>query len=279
MVYAMRSTRACGEENNLVERQSEMHANRLKEIIRKGGSVFGTIVSLPEPGIVEMIGYAGFDFVVIDMEHSPTDIGALRGMLVAADGAGITPLVRVGTCEANPILRVLDSGAMGVMVPHVRNKQDAVALVRACRYPPLGMRGVNAAARAARYGESNFIEHAKQSDQEILTIALIEDVEGVDDIKQIADVPGLDVINPGPGDLSASFGLLGQGQHPTVQAAVERVAREVLEHPDVVLGYYIADPSQIKRCEELGARFVLFSQDSRVLFSAYRDVLVKLKPK
>jgi 2-keto-3-deoxy-L-rhamnonate aldolase RhmA len=254
-----------------------MRPNRVKQILREGGTVIGTLVSLPDPGIVEAIGYAGFDFVIIDTEHSPIDFKDARNMIAAADGAGLVPMVRVGTPDENPILRMLDSGAMGVMVPHVCNKADATTFVRACRYPPAGVRGMNGAARAAGYGLAKFAEHAKLSNEDILTIALIEDIEGVDAIQEITDVEGIDVISPGPGDLSASLGVIGQSQDSKVQAAVSRVAQVVREKNKQTVGYYISEPAQIKRCQELGARFVIFSQDSRVLFNAYKSALQAMR--
>jgi len=254
-----------------------MRTNRLKEALQAGRPVFGTLVSMPEPGIVEIIGCAGFDFVIIDMEHSPIDFGHLRTLLPAADSAGLVPLVRVGTCEANPILRVLDSGAFGVMAAHVRNREDALALVRACRYPPQGIRGVNSSMRAAGYGRANFAEHVQQSNEEILTVALVEDQSGVEAIEEIVKVEGLDIVVPGPGDLAASLGLLGQMQHPKVQEGVGRVARVVRSRPELVLGCFITDPAQIGRCQELGAQFILLSQDSRLLFNAYRNALAEMR--
>ncbi len=254
-----------------------MRTNRLKKALQEGRTQFGTFVSFPEPGIVEAIGYAGYDFVILDMEHSPIDFGQLPHLLAAADQAGLTALVRVGTCAANPILRVLDSGAFGVIVPHVCTKQDAVALVQACRYPPQGIRGVNGGARAAGYGQANFVEHARQSNDEILTIALIEDGQGADNIEEIAQVPGLDVVFPGSGDLSASLGLLGQPQHPVVQEKMRHVVQAVNARPGLILAYHIMDPAQMAQCRELGARLVVLSQDSRLVFQGYRDALAKMR--
>jgi 4-hydroxy-2-oxoheptanedioate aldolase len=198
-------------------------------------------------------------------------------MLAAGESAGLVPMVRVGTCEANPILRVLDSGAYGVMAAHVRTKDDAQALVSASRYPPVGIRGVNSSTRATGFGRDNFLEHVQQSNEEVLTIALVEDQSGVEAIEEIVEVDGLDVVLPGPGDLSASMGLLGQLQHPKVQESVARVAKAVHARPGLVLGCFVTDPSQICRCEELDARFVVFGQDSRHLFNAYQGALASMR--
>lgn len=254
-----------------------MRKNRLKEILGNGGTVYGTFVSTPEIAVVEMIGWAGYDFVIIDMEHSPINFGHLPSLFSAANNVDLVPLVRVGTSAANPILRVLDSGAMGVMVPHVRNREEAMAIVRASRYPPQGARGVSGASRAAHYGHKNFIEHAQESNSEILTIALIEDKAGVDAIDEIIDVSGLDVICPGAGDLSAGLGLLGQPQHPSVQADVAKVVEAVTKHSKQVLGCHAMGAEQRIRCQAQGARFVIYSQDTRVILDAYRNALVDLK--
>ena len=254
-----------------------MRKNKLRESLQAGRRVFGTFVSTPEPAVVEMIGWAGYDFVIIDMEHSPIDFGQLPRLLAAAENVDLAPLVRVGSSAANPILRVLDSGAVGVVVAHVRNREEALATVSACRYPPLGKRGVSGASRAAGYGYNNFADHVRQSNDEVLTIALIEDQSGVESIEEIVNVPGLDVICPGAGDLSASLGLVGQPQHPTVQASVERVVQAVNARREQVLGCHVMEPSQLGRCLELGAQFIIYSQDSRVIFHAYKTALEVLR--
>lgn len=253
-----------------------MRKNKLKVILDEGGTVFGTFVSIAEPAIVEMIGWAGYDFVIIDMEHSAIDFSQLPRLLAAAESVDIVPLVRVGTSAANPILRVLDNGAMGIVVPHVRSRADAVAVVDACRYPPIGKRGVSGASRAASYGHKAFLEHAQQSNREVLTIALVEDPSGVEAIEEIVDVPGLDIICPGAGDLSAGLGFLGQPQHPSVQASVKRVVEVVRAHSKQVLGCHVMVPSQRDNCLAQGARFVIYSQDSRVIFDAFRSALQEL---
>ena len=227
--------------------------------------------------VVEIIGWAGYDFIIIDMEHSPIDFSHLPRLLAAADSVDLVPLVRVGTCAANPILRVLDSGAMGVVVPHVCNREEAAAIVHASRYPPQGSRGVSGASRTAGYGHVNFLEHVQQSNDEILTVALIEDKSGVEAIEEIIDVPGIDIICPGAGDLSAGAGFIGQPQHPSVQADIDQVVSAVNKHSKQVLGCHVMGAEQRARCQAQDARFIIYSQDSRVILDAYRNALVDLK--
>lgn len=251
--------------------------NSLREMLAAGGSVIGTFVSLPDPGIVEAIGRAGYDFVLIDMEHSSIDVGTLRVLLMAADSAGVAALVRVGTLDPNPILRVLDSGAGGVVAPHVCNHVQAAALVQACRYPPGGSRGVLGASRAAAYGLVDFADHARRSDEAVLTVALIEDPEGVEQIDAIVAVDGLDVVIPGAGDLSAAMGYLGQPNHPVVRAQMDRVVQSVRGRRGPVLGCHIMDPAHLGFWRDAGARLIIYSQDTRVLAHAYRSALSAMR--
>ncbi len=250
-----------------------MRPNPLKAKLNAGETVFGTFISMPDPGIVEAVGAAGFDYVLLDMEHSPIDFGALRILMSAADAVGLPSIVRVGTPDANPILRVLDTGAFGIMVPHIRTRDEAEAMVRGCRYPPEGIRGAQSASRANSYGRYDFLDHVRDSNKEVLTIALIEDPLESETVREIVSVPGLDVVFPGPGDLAAALGVPGQMQHPTVLEYVQRVVDGVNDRQDCVLGYQIMQPSQMARCRELGARFIIYSQDSRVIYNAYRTAL------
>ena len=254
-----------------------MRINRLKQLLQKGQKVFGTFVSLPEPGIIEAIGAAGYDFVIIDMEHSPIDFSDLRYLLSAADRSDLIPLVRVSSKEANSILRVLDIGASGVVAPHIKSKEDALSFVKSCYYPPKGVRGISSSSRAAEYGKIEISEHTRVSNQEILTVAIIEDKQALESIEDIVDTEDLDVIFPGPGDLSASMGMPGNVQHPMVKEGVDRIAKVVRSDPGKSLGYLIMEPSQIARCQEIGARLIVFSQDTKLIFQSYRDALKEVR--
>lgn len=254
-----------------------MRSNPLKEAVQDGEMVFGTFVSTANPSVVETIGWAGYDFAIIDMEHTPIDFGDLPRLFAAADATGLVPLVRVGTSDSNSILRVLDSGALGVVLPHVQSRADAVGLVRACRYPPQGIRAVSGGSRAAEYGNASFLEHVEMSNQQVQTIALIEDAKGAEAVNEIASVEGLDIIFPGPGDLSASLGLLGEHEHPKVERYVRHMADVVRSRPGLSLAYYISRPSQIRACQQMGVQLVVLSQDSRIILNAYQDALSEMR--
>jgi 4-hydroxy-2-oxoheptanedioate aldolase len=207
--------------------------NRLKRKLAEGAAVHGLLNSMPSALMVEMIGYAGYDFAVLDMEHACVNPETLEHMLWAAECAGLPALVRVpgsgaggaggAACTAAAITRVLDAGALGVVVPHVRTAEDARAAVQASRYHPLGQRGISG-GRTTGFGAIPLIDYFEQANREIMVVAMIEDVQGVENIDAILSVPGIDMVLEGAIDLSQSLGYPGQAQHPQVQAAIGRVA-------------------------------------------------------
>ena len=200
-----------------------LQTNRLKRALAEGKTVFGLLNSIPSPLVVEMIGYAGFDFVVLDMEHVCLNPETLENMVRAAECAGITPLVRVPSAAPDVILRALDCGAQGVVVPHVQSAAEAAQAVAASRYAPLGTRGISG-GRTTGFGTTDLTTYLARANAEIMVVAMIEDRAGVDAVDAILSVAGLDMVLEGAIDLSQSYGVPGQAQHPTVQEAIERIA-------------------------------------------------------
>jgi 4-hydroxy-2-oxoheptanedioate aldolase len=172
--------------------------------------------------VVELIGAAGFDFVIIDTEHTMINPETLEHMLRTADATGIAALVRVPDTDPKPILRALDAGAQGVVVPAVRSGADAAAIVRASRYYPEGERSLNA-GRSARFGGLDLAAHLPQANAEVVVVAMIEDREGMAALDEILTVPGIDLVLEGAADLSQSLGLPWQTRHPDVRAALRRI--------------------------------------------------------
>lgn len=186
------------------------------------GSSMGLFCSLPSPAIVEMIGWAGFDFVILDAEHSLVSPQELAHQLRAADCVGIRALVRVPCASSQLVAPVLDAGAAGVVFPRVRSRADAEAAVRAARYYPHGHRGLDA-GRATRYGHDDLGDFVRRATSDVVVVAMVEDREGVDAIGDIVAVPGLDAVLEGAADLSQSFGTPWQTHSAVVQSALEHV--------------------------------------------------------
>jgi 2-keto-3-deoxy-L-rhamnonate aldolase RhmA len=188
-----------------------MKENRVKRVLSEGGLALGTHVGgIADPQIVEIIGLAGFDAAFIDMEHTSYDLHDVQLAVMAAETAGITPIVRTPGFDPAFILRLLDMGVQGIQVPHVSSAETAREAVQAVRYPPLGERGMAAGSRAADYGRIPLVDHMAQSNREILLACMIEDMAAVERIDEIAAVDGVDLLAVGPLGPVA----LARGQRP-----------------------------------------------------------------
>jgi 4-hydroxy-2-oxoheptanedioate aldolase len=199
-----------------------MRKNKVKEKIARGELAVGTYVSLADPAVVEVIGLAGYDAAFIDMEHTSFDIPLVEQMIRACEIVDIVPIVRVPDNNPKTILRVLESGAMGIQVPHIGGEGDAGEAVKAVRYSPLGERGMGGATRAARYGAIPMAEHKATSNEEILLIVMVEDMAAVEQLEAIASVEGVDLIAIGPTDLAQSLGV--ETDDPRYKQAVEDIS-------------------------------------------------------
>lgn len=198
----------------------------LKRRLENNDTVCGLFCSTPAALSVELIAAAGYDFVVIDLEHPLISAGQLTAMLLAARASGITPLVRVAADYQ--ALQALDAGAEGIVFPRIGSVQAAQAAVRLCHFAPLGERGLNATWHS-RYGRSDLVASMNAAREHTLVVMMIEDLEGLECVDEIAAVKGVDMLLEGAADLSQSFGLPWQTRHPDVCAAVSRI-REAARH-------------------------------------------------
>lgn len=201
---------------------------RFPDRLKEGRPLAGIFVGLPSPALVEMAGYAGFDFVIIDNEHGPAGYETTEHLVRAAQSAGTIPIVRVSSNDPAEILHVLDVGASGVQVPQVNTKAEAERAVQAAKYPPLGLRGAASTTRAAGYGFFGGPGHLQASNEGIAVIVHLETVEAVENLDGILQVPGIDVVFIGPTDLSLSMGYGGDANHPQVRGVMEDCARRIL---------------------------------------------------
>ena len=205
-----------------------MRENRVKRVMREGGLAIGAYVgALADAKVVEIIGHAGYDAAFIDLEHTAFDLSTVQAMVVAAERVGITPIVRTPGFDPAFILRLLDMGVQGIQVPHVNGAAGARAAVQAVRYPPLGDRGMAGASRAADFGKVPLGRHIEESNREITLAVMIEDVQALDEIDEIASIEGLDIIAVGPSDMARALGVAAESGHPKLVAAVERVSQAI----------------------------------------------------
>lgn len=201
-----------------------LKSNVLKRKLRRGRPAFGLFCSIPSPVAVELIGEADFDFVIIDTEHVLVNPETLEHMIRAAEVAGITPLVRVADIDPKEMLRVLDAGAQGIVVPRVENAGDMRRIVAACKYHPDGSRSLNA-GRPGSFGKRRLADYVAQANAEIALVPMIESLTGVENIDEILSVPGVDLVLEGAADLSQSCGLPWQTAAEPVQEALRRIQR------------------------------------------------------
>ncbi len=243
---------------------------RFRDRLRSDETMLGTFVKFPTSQAIEILGSEGFDFVVIDAEHAPLDRAQIDLMILAARAVGIAPVVRVG--NADQILNALDCGAEGVMVPHVRSRQEAESIAALCRYAR-GLRGFAGLTRAGGWGARKPNDHMDYQDANVVCIAMIEDLEAVALVDDIAGVEGVDALFVGRGDLSASL-----GRDPEAVAKVSAMSASVAKSaaaagkPLLMLATNTKDAADMR---SLGVRALMISSDHAMLKSAaatlYKD--------
>ncbi len=252
-----------------------MLTNQLKSKLAAGRVVVGSLVYVASPQLTEIIGLIGFDFVVIDMEHGPVDMGVAENMVRAAELAGVTPIIRVTHNTPHLILRALDIGALGVHVPEVSDAHEGKAVVASVKYAPQGQRGL-AGVRAAKYGlKDSLPEYAAAANQQTMVIVHIEDVKAVENLDALLAVEGIDVYFLGPTDLSNSLGIPGQSKDPKVIGLVEDSIKQIAGAGKIA-GCIAADVETARRYTELGARYIA-SHAISFMASASRQFLEELR--
>jgi staphyloferrin B biosynthesis citrate synthase len=197
--------------------------------LRAGEPIYGLFVSIPSPALVEIVGCAGYDFAILDTEHTLVSPQELENLIRAAEAVGLTALVRVPESDPGAILRALDAGAMGVVVPHIRSRADADSAIRAAKYAPAGMRSLNG-GRGPGFGRIELTDYVAMANAETMVVVMIEDAEAVEGIDDILTGGGIDMVLEGAADLSQSYGLTWQTRHPVVRDAVRKVAQACVQH-------------------------------------------------
>jgi 2-dehydro-3-deoxyglucarate aldolase len=242
-------------------------SNPVKSKIRRGQPSFGSWIASAHVSVAEILASSGFDWIVVDMEHSNIVLSDLPALFAVFEKQGVLPLVRLPENDPSMLRRVLDTGAGGVIVPMVNSRKDAERVVQAAKYPPEGRRGVGI-ARAHAYGKK-FKQHVKSSNDDVLIVVQIEHIDAVRNAESIFSVPGVDAYMIGPYDLSGSLGIPGQLADPRVEEAKERVLKSG-KKKRIVPGIHLVHPSEpdLDRALELGYRFIALSSDILLLGEA-----------
>jgi 4-hydroxy-2-oxoheptanedioate aldolase len=252
-----------------------LQINKFKTALARGEPQFGLINSVPAPLLVEMLGYAGYDFVLLDLEHVGVNPQTLENLIRAAECSGVTPLVRVPGALPEIILRVLDAGAQGIVVPHVRSAEEARRACEAARYHPRGSRGISG-GRTTGFGTLKLTEYFERANTELTVAVMIEDKEGVEAIDEILAVPGVDLVIEGAIDLSQSYGVPGDAQHSAVRAAIRQVA-ECCREAGIPFCAVPRIEGEVEDWLGQGVRAFLVGDDRAVAFRALKAHLADLK--
>ncbi len=252
----------------------DMPTNTFKRAIEAKHVVYGTWLMSGAPSTAEALGCAGFDFLVVDMEHVPVDTPEMIELLRALAGTPAQALVRLPWNDMVMVKRALDGGAQNLMFPFVQNADEARRAVSYTRYPPEGIRGVAAMHRASRF--ATVPDYLNRASGELCVIVQIETLAALETLPQIAAVPGVDSIFIGPGDLSASMGFLGDIANAAVQEKLRHAAQlcRQLGKPCGIVG---PNPEMVGKFLEYGYSWVAIASDMGLMVGRAQEWLGKLK--
>ena len=248
----------------------------LKKRLHSGEVVVGPFTIVPSATMIDALGYAGMDFCILDTEHGPLSMQTVADLVIAAQGTGVAPIVRVGGNEEWPILRALDIGADGVQVPQINEISDARKVVHAAKYAPLGERGVSVFTRAGNYYKDDAVDHPARQNDETMTVVHIEGQKGLDNLDEIMTVDGIDVLFLGPYDISQSLGVPGDVRSKIVEDALKKAASKARAQGRVV-GSYAKDVEMGKWLIDLGVQYLSINVDARIYMQACERIARALK--
>jgi 2-dehydro-3-deoxyglucarate aldolase len=248
----------------------------LKRKLKNNRLTIGSWVTIGHSAVVEIMSSAGFEWLVIDMEHTSINMETAHNLIVTIQSCGMKALVRVSKNEEVIIKRVLDMGADGIVIPMIKSRTDALKAIDYAKYPPAGKRGVGL-FRAQKYG-IGFDEYKKWVDEELVIIAQIEHYDAVENIEEIITVDGVDGVIIGPYDLSGSMGHPGEYEREDVKNAIARVLKVCREN-NTPSGFHVieSDPGKLNERIRQGCTFLAYSLDFFFLGDASRDGMSKVK--
>lgn len=250
---------------------SEIHCeNPVKRRLREGETAISLTLTAASPEVAAAAARLGFDFLWIEMEHSPITLETLRNMVLAVRGLPAVLCARVPVNEIWQAKRVLDAGVMGVIFPFVSTAELARQAVAACKYPPAGRRGSGAGLAVSVWPEAaNFYD---MSDRNVVVVAMIEEAQAVENIDSIAATPGIDALFLGTSDLSFSLGLRGEQDHPRLEEAIEKVLAAARRH-NVPVGRPAHTAEDIHEYTRRGYRLFQSQTDLGLLALGARELL------
>ncbi len=229
-------------------------------------TVFGPFMITSDPAFVETAGHAGYDFVLLDMEHGPGTFESLQNLIRAANVTGVMPVVRVPRGTDIWIDKALDVGAGAVLVPQINTAQQARDVVAAAKFAPAGCRGTCRFVRSAGYGALSGAEYFNRA-QDTAVIIQAEGKAAIENLDEILDVRGIDIVFIGPYDLSSSLGLIGQVEHPAVVSRIKNIVRKASEK-NIKIGCFADTAERGRELCDMGISFIGYSCDTAIFYEA-----------
>jgi 4-hydroxy-2-oxoheptanedioate aldolase len=248
-----------------------IRTNQLKRKLQQGEIVLGLFVNCAYPAFIEICGYAGFDFAVIDLEHGPLHPLVAEDLCRAADCVGLAPVVRVGKNDPLQIQRALDIGSAGVQVPQIETKADAETSVKSAKYSPLGSRGLSFCTRAGVYSAAG-VQITDQLNEESLVVIQVEGIRGVENLEEIVSVPQIDVIFLGPYDLSQSLGIPGQVRDPRVIDLMHQCI-DTIRKAGKAVGTFADNPEIAQQWIDAGIQYIALGVDVGIFLRACQGLV------
>ena len=247
----------------------------LKSRLRQNECLIGGWAMIGNPNVTEIMAISGVDWICIDFEHTSITLAQAEDMIRATDVHSVPALIRLTSNNEDQIKRVMDIGAYGIIVPMVKNAEDAQSAIKAMRYPPHGHRGVSL-HRGTQFGET-FASYQEWLEKHSVCVVQIEHIDAIDNLESIFSIDGVDAYFIGPYDLSASMGLTGQLDHPDVVAAI-RTVRKIASKHEKPGGLHIVEPNQQKLDEAIqsGFTFLAYSIDTMIIRGAYTNMIASL---
>ncbi|MBP2638658.1 MAG: putative 2,4-dihydroxyhept-2-ene,7-dioic acid aldolase [Firmicutes bacterium] len=248
----------------------------LKERLSNGDVALGAFVKLNCPSIVEMMSLAGFDFIIVDCEHSSFGYPNVEDIIRTADGAGLSSIIRLRGSSEEHILHALDSGAGGVQIPSLSTAQEVEQAVAYTKYYPAGIRGLSFNQRAAQYGMGDKNNYIKSSNENTIVVVHVENKIMADQVEKLCQIPQVDVLFIGPADLSQSMGKPGATNDPEVVAVIEKVFAIAIQHGKRV-GIYVAGQVELEKYLKMGATYIAWKSDVTIFANAAKETVKAFK--
>jgi 4-hydroxy-2-oxoheptanedioate aldolase len=244
------------------------------DLIKEKGFVLGPFMKSSDPALVEIAGYAGFDFVILDMEHGTVGLQQMQNMIRAAAVAGVVPVIRTRDRLPESISQALDIGAQAVQIPQITTVQETIEAVEAAKFYPLGNRGVCRFVRAAKYSATERKEYF-QTANTTQVIIQVEGTQALANFDEILNVPGVDIIFIGPYDLSQSMGVPGETDHPEVIRTMKELV-EKAQQVNKYIGIFTDTPANARMWRDAGVHYLSYSVDMGVYLSACRQIVEEI---